>query len=54
MLQTLKRYLGAPLLGDNIPASEALGIALVCTHWSYPVLSSDVNDDLVCDKVEKK
>ena len=32
MLQTLKRYLGAPLLGDNIPASEALETALVRVH----------------------
>lgn len=32
MLQTLKRYLGAPLLGDNIPASEALETALMRVH----------------------
>lgn len=58
MLQTLKRHLGAPLtpplLGNIIPASEALEITLVCPHCVQAVLPIDRNDDLVCDKVEKK
>jgi hypothetical protein len=43
-----------PSLRDSMPASKALEIFLVCTYSAKSALSDDVNDDFVCDKVEKK
>jgi hypothetical protein len=37
-----------------MPASRALETLLVCTCLAQSVLSNNVNDDFVCDKVEKK
>jgi hypothetical protein len=34
--------------------SEALETLLACTCLAQSALSNDVNDDFVCDKVEKK
>ena len=35
-------------------ASKVLETLLVCTCLAQSVLSNDINDDFVCDKVEKK
>ena len=35
-------------------ASKALETLLVCTCSAQSALSNDINDDFVCDKVEKK
>jgi hypothetical protein len=37
-----------------MPASKALESSLVCTCSARFPLSSGINDDFVCDKVEKK
>lgn len=37
-----------------MPASKALETLLVCTCLAQSALSNNVNDDFVCDKVEKK
>jgi hypothetical protein len=37
-----------------MPASKALETSLVCTRSAQFALSSGVNDDFTCDKVEKK
>jgi hypothetical protein len=58
----LGRY-GRPLLEgvppspsprDSIPASKVLETSLVCTRSAQFALSSGVNDDFTCNKVEKK
>jgi hypothetical protein len=37
-----------------MPASKVLETSLVCTRSAQFALSSGVNDDFTCDKVEKK
>jgi len=37
-----------------MPASKVLETLLVCTCSAQSALSNDINDDFVCDKVEKK
>jgi hypothetical protein len=37
-----------------MPASKALETSLVCTCSARFALPGDINDDFICDKVEKK
>jgi hypothetical protein len=37
-----------------MPASKVLETSLVCTRSARFVLCSGINDDFICDKVEKK
>ena len=37
-----------------MPASKVLETLLVCTCSAQSALSNDINDDFVCDKVERK
>jgi hypothetical protein len=37
-----------------MPASKVLETSLVCTCSARLVLSGGINDDFICDKVEKK
>lgn len=37
-----------------MPASKVLETLLVCTCSAQSALPNDINDDFVCDKVEKK
>jgi hypothetical protein len=51
---TLEGVPPTPSLKSNTPASMVLEVLLVCTQLGKSALSDDVNDDSVCDKVEKK
>ena len=51
---TLEGVPPSPSLEDDMPASKALETLLVCTCLAQSALSNNVNDDFVCDKVEKK
>jgi hypothetical protein len=51
---TLEGVPPTPSLKSNTPASMVLEVLLVCTQLAKSALLDDVNDDSVCDKVEKK
>ena len=50
---TLEGVPPSPSLRDDMPASKMLETLLVCTCSAQSALSDDVNDDFICDKVEK-
>jgi hypothetical protein len=51
---TLEGVPPTPSLKNNTPASKVVEVLLVCTQLAESALSDDVNDDSICDKVEKK